>query len=300
MTLTNSHIIPYLKQAKAKIDEQLRIEISKLNGPKVLIDAMNYSLEAGGKRLRPIMLLATLEAFGQNSEKGIPLACAVEMLHTYSLIHDDLPAMDNDDLRRGKPTNHKVFGEANAILAGDALLTYSFEMIASLDDPEITSQMKVELIKQLAQAAGAEGMVGGQTEDLIAENNPNLTVEELEHIHVNKTGKLFIYSVLAGAILARANEEQMNHLEQFAYHLGIAFQIRDDILDIEGDVEKIGKPVGSDFENEKSTYPSLLTVDGAKKKLNEHVDKAIKFLYKANVKHEQLETISMYIIHRDN
>lgn len=300
MTLTNSHIIPYLKQAKGKIDEQLRIEISKLNGPKVLIDAMNYSLEAGGKRLRPVMLLATLEAFGQNIEKGIPLACAVEMLHTYSLIHDDLPAMDNDDLRRGKPTNHKVFGEANAILAGDALLTYSFELIASLDNPEITSQMKVELIKQLAQAAGAEGMVGGQTEDLIAENNPNLTVEELEHIHVNKTGKLFIYSVLAGAILARANEEQMNHLKQFAYHLGIAFQIRDDILDIEGDVEKIGKPVGSDFENEKSTYPSLLTLDGAKKKLNEHVDKAIEFLYKANVKHEQLETISMYIIHRDN
>lgn len=301
MTLQhNENINLYLDKMRTEINEQLEKLVSRLNGPEILIDAMKYSLAAGGKRIRPILLLATLEAFGQRAEKGMTVACAVEILHTYSLIHDDLPAMDNDDLRRAQPTNHKVFGEANAILAGDALLTFSFELIATLKESSVTNEMQLELIKRLSLAAGAEGMIGGQVEDLIAENTPNLTVQELEKIHFNKTGKLIIYSVTAGAILAAANDEQLKNLERFAYHLGIAFQIQDDILDEEGDMEKIGKPTGSDRQNQKSTYPKLLTMEGAKRKLTEHIEIGLNYLKNANINEEKLRELALYIIQRDN
>lgn len=295
-----NNIIAYLEEKKQIINKHLQTLIDQLHAPKILMDAMEYSLSAGGKRIRPILLLAALEAFQEKKEKGLNVACAIEMLHTYSLIHDDLPAMDNDDFRRGKPTNHKVFGEANAILAGDALLTYSFEIISSMNERDVTPEMKLELIKRLAQATGPEGMVGGQVEDLINENNPNLTLKELENIHHNKTGKLIIFSIIAGAILAKANQEQLNLLEKFAYHLGIAFQIQDDILDVIGDSEKTGKPTGSDSINEKSTYPKLLTLEGAKQKLNEHIEQALYFLQKANIRDEILKGIALYIINREN
>ena len=294
-------ITSYLEDAKQLVNAHLLTLIDKLQAPKILMEAMRYSLSAGGKRIRPILLLATLEAFEENREKGLDVACAIEMLHTYSLIHDDLPAMDNDDYRRGKPTNHKVFGEANAILAGDALLTYSFEIISSIPErEEVTPDMKLELIRRLAQAAGPEGMVGGQVEDLRNENNPNLSLQELENIHYNKTGKLIIYSIIAGAILAKAGEEKINLLEKFAYHLGIAFQIQDDILDVIGDSEKTGKPTGSDSVKEKSTYPKLLTMEGAKEKLNEHFEQALFYLEKANIHDEILKGIALYVVKREN
>ena len=170
--------------------------------------------------------------------------------------------MDDDDLRRGKPTNHKVYGEANAILAGDALLTYSFQMIAEAPDESISPRAKVELVLELAKAAGAEGMVGGQIADIAGEDK-ELRLEDLEYIHIHKTGKMLTYSVMAAAIMAGADQERRDLLHQFSYHLGIAFQIRDDLLDLDGDENVLGKPVGSDVENHKTTYPSLLGVDGA-------------------------------------
>ncbi|KHF31092.1 Farnesyl diphosphate synthase [Anoxybacillus sp. BCO1] len=219
------------------------------------------------------------------------------MIHTYSLIHDDLPSMDNDDLRRGKPTNHKVFGEANAILAGDALLTYAFQVVA--DDEAISSDVKVRLISELAKAAGPEGMVGGQVADLEGEGK-TISLQQLEYIHRHKTGKLLQYSVRAGAILGEATERQLTLLTAFADHLGLAFQIRDDILDIEGDEQKIGKKVGSDIENDKSTYPSLLTLDGAKKKLHDHMKEARTLLHEAEIDAPLLHYICDVIETRDH
>jgi geranylgeranyl diphosphate synthase, type II len=280
--LANGSFEAFSLEQKKILEEELVNYVKKQNAPETLKKAMIYSLEAGGKRLRPLMILAVLATFGKAIKIGIPAAVAIEMVHTYSLIHDDLPSMDDDDLRRGKPTNHKVFGEANAILAGDALLTYSFQIIAQLESSFVSPEMKLELITELAKAAGAEGMVGGQVADLEGEEK-QLSLSELEYVHEHKTGKLLSMSVLAGAILAGANNGQRDHLLQYAYHLGLAFQIRDDILDIEGSEELIGKPVGSDTVNNKSTYPSLLTIEGAKVKLANHIEKA----------HEQLRLLSL-------
>lgn len=287
----------YLLEQKKTIDLLLPATIDKLNVPRKLKDSMNYSLEAGGKRIRPILLIASLKAFQKDIGLGIKTACALEMIHTYSLIHDDLPSMDNDDLRRGRPTNHKVFGEATAILAGDALLTYSFELIA--EDATLPIEKRLKLIKRLAQAAGPEGMVAGQTSDMESESKA-ITVQELEYIHTNKTGKLLAYAVWAGAFIAGAKQEQLEHLEQYAYHLGLAFQIRDDILDIEGDEEVIGKPVGSDSGNYKNTYPSLLGMSDAKKKLDDHFSLAKVALEKANVESDLLNGIASFIISRNH
>lgn len=251
--------------------------ISELNAPISLKESMQYSMQAGGKRIRPMLIFAVLESYGKDMTKGMSAACAVELIHTYSLIHDDLPCMDDDDLRRGKPTNHKVFGEALAILAGDAMQPFAFQMIAN--DEICTSEQKVALISELAKAAGAEGMVGGQVADIEAEGK-KVELDHLASIHEMKTGKLIHFSIVAGAILSGSSEEDMLNLKEYAKHLGIAFQIQDDILDIEGTESMIGKPVGSDLENDKSTYPALLTLDGAKKKLNYHIDSAKKSLNK--------------------
>ncbi|WP_028399139.1 polyprenyl synthetase family protein [Ectobacillus panaciterrae] len=263
----------FAKESKAFIDERTVAYVSRLEAPSVLKDAMIYSLEAGGKRIRPLLLFATLHAFGKKKELGAPAACALEMIHTYSLIHDDLPCMDDDDLRRGKPTNHKVFGEAMAVLAGDGLLTYAFQVIASNDHPDVTPAMNLRLIAELAKAAGPEGMVAGQVADMEAEGKM-LTLGQLEYVHKNKTGRLLEFSVLAGAILANASHEQIEKLLIFAQNLGLAFQIRDDILDVEGTEEEIGKPVGSDAENKKSTYTTLFTMEEAKQILQETAAKA--------------------------
>ncbi|MGA9287785.1 MAG: polyprenyl synthetase family protein, partial [Anaerobacillus sp.] len=233
---------------KKLLDKELPGFIDRVEMPETLKQAMQYSIHAGGKRIRPILMLATVEAFGEAVDKAIPVACAVEMIHTYSLIHDDLPAMDDDDLRRGKPTNHIVFGEATAILSGDALLTQSFEVIA---DANLSSEQKVEIIKLLSHSAGPAGMVGGQMADLNGEKQ-ELTLEQLEYIHHHKTGKLLVFSVLAGAIIANATLHQRKHLQGFGEHMGLAFQISDDILDVEGEQDKLGKLPGSDESNGKS------------------------------------------------
>lgn len=265
----------YLNDYKRQLDTNVIKAIEELQAPKSLKEAMKYSLTAGGKRIRPLFLFAAIHAYGKDPQVGMATACALEMIHTYSLIHDDLPSMDDDDLRRGRPTNHKVFGEALAILAGDGLLTYSFELIAN--DARLTDSDKIWLIQLLAKNAGPEGMVGGQVADIEAENKEP-TIQELEFIHQHKTGKLLSFSVLAGAKIGGANEAELEMFAEFSHHLGLAFQISDDILDVIGDENIIGKPVGSDDGKSKSTYPALLTLDGAKKQLAYHIDKAKKAL----------------------
>ncbi|GHI01029.1 polyprenyl synthetase family protein [Neobacillus kokaensis] len=267
----------FSKKYKQLLDRELKHLVEELNAPSIIKESMIYSLEAGGKRIRPLLLFATLDAFGAAPENGLAAAAAVEMIHTYSLIHDDLPSMDNDDLRRGKPTNHKVFGDAIATLAGDALLTYSFEVINKIPNDAAAPSVKLNVIIEMAKAAGAEGMVGGQVADMEGEEK-TLTLEELEYIHIHKTGKLLRFSVLAGAILAGASQSQIDNLSQFAHHLGLAFQIQDDILDLTGNQQMLGKPVGSDTANHKSTYPQLLSLDGAQAALQKHIVQAKGYL----------------------
>ncbi|MGM7721238.1 polyprenyl synthetase family protein [Metabacillus sp. Hm71] len=287
----------FLHSRKQIIENALPSYIEKLQAPHSLKAAMRYSLEAGGKRLRPILVLALLHTYKQSEDLGIATACAVEMIHTYSLIHDDLPCMDDDDLRRGKPTNHKVFGEALAVLAGDGLLTQSFSLI--VNDQLLPADKKLRIVSELVNAAGAEGMVGGQVSDMEGEVK-KLTLSELQSIHENKTAKLLGFSIISGAILAGAPEEDIDNLRKFAYHLGIAFQIRDDILDIEGNQMILGKPVGSDTINEKTTYPSILTMQGAKEKLNDHIDFAKEILNNLSVRSELLYQMCDLMANRDH
>jgi len=232
--------------------------------------SMRYSLEAGGKRLRPLMLFAVVKAFNQSVEASFPYAAALEMIHTYSLIHDDLPAMDDDDLRRGLPTNHIRFSEATAILAGDALLTKAFEMIT---EGEASDEAKVKMIRELALASGNEGMVGGQKADIDGEES-SLTVEELEAVHARKTGKLIHFAFWTGGLLADVGEDTMKDLVTMAYTLGVAYQIRDDILDVQGTQEELGKRVGADAELGKSTYPALLGLKEANDLFNQKLEEA--------------------------
>lgn len=289
----------FLKESKTFVEEKLVSYANELQCPNVLREAMAYSLEAGGKRLRPLLLFATLQAFGKERNLGVGAACALEMIHTYSLVHDDLPCMDDDDLRRGKPTNHKVFGEAMAVLAGDGLLTYAFQVIMAYEQKEISAEKKVRLVLELAKAAGPEGMVGGQVADMEAEGK-QLTIDELEYIHKHKTGKLLEFAVLAGSILSNATEEQEEKLLEFAKYIGLAFQIRDDILDVEGTEEEIGKPIGSDVSNEKSTYTTLFTVDRAKDILEETIAKAKDAISSLQLQDEYLLSICDLIAKRNN
>ena len=226
----------------------------------ILRESMEYSLMAGGKRLRPILLMAAADAVGADGTKFLPVACALEMIHTYSLIHDDLPAMDDDDYRRGKLTNHMVYGDAVAILAGDALLTLAFTVI--LRQKDVSAEALLRVVDEISRAAGAEGMVGGQVLDLRAEGG-HISMEELRRVHMGKTGALFHAALRSGAILADATEEQLAALTSYADHFGLAFQITDDILDVIGTSEEIGKPVGSDEKNHKSTYVSLTSLTEA-------------------------------------
>ncbi|MED3719491.1 farnesyl diphosphate synthase [Geobacillus stearothermophilus] len=289
----------FLNEQKQAVETALSRYIERLEGPAKLKKAMAYSLEAGGKRIRALLLLSTVRALGKDPAVGLPVACAIEMIHTYSLIHDDLPSMDNDDLRRGKPTNHKVFGEAMAILAGDGLLTYAFQLITEIDDERIPPSVRLRLIERLAKAAGPEGMVAGQAADMEGEGK-TLTLSELEYIHRHKTGKMLQYSVHAGALIGGADARQTRELDEFAAHLGLAFQIRDDILDIEGAEEKIGKPVGSDQSNNKATYPALLSLAGAKEKLAFHIEAAQRHLRNADVDGAALAYICELVAARDH
>ncbi|MFC3039022.1 polyprenyl synthetase family protein [Virgibacillus xinjiangensis] len=287
----------FIEEKKQLVEVELKRYLNTLEVPRRLKDSMLYSLEAGGKRLRPILLLASYKAYGGEGDKALSAAAGLEMVHTYSLIHDDLPAMDDDDLRRGKPTNHKVFDEATAILAGDALLTYSFEII--LNDPQLNGEEKLSLTKALSHAAGPAGMVGGQIQDMQAEKNP-VTLEELETIHDMKTGELLKFAVYAGAYLANANEKQLGHIQQFAYYLGLIFQVQDDILDVTGEEDKIGKAVGSDQNNEKSTYPKLLGLDGAIDKKYRYVQQAKAALESAGANGTLLESLADFFSERDH
>ncbi|GGE53886.1 polyprenyl synthetase family protein [Priestia taiwanensis] len=289
----------FAKKSKQLIEQQLHTYVGVLESPTVLKESMEYSLQAGGKRIRPLLLFATLDAFSKDIERGLPVACALEMIHTYSLIHDDLPCMDDDDLRRGKPTNHKVFGEDIATLAGDALLTYAFQVIATMNHKEVTSEQKVALLAELATSAGAEGMIAGQVADMQAEGK-ELKKEELEYIHRNKTGKLLVFPVVAGAILAGATQKEIATLKEFSELLGLAFQIKDDILDVEGTEEQIGKRVGSDETNEKSTYVSLHSLAGAKEILATTLVKAKESLNSLQVDARYLYDICELVGNREN
>ncbi len=289
----------FVIESKMFIEKELARYANELQCPNVLRDAMAYSLEAGGKRLRPLLLFATLHAFGKEREFGIGAACALEMIHTYSLIHDDLPCMDDDDLRRGKPTNHKVFGEAMAVLAGDGLLTYAFQVVSAYNHEGISSEIKLRLALELAKAAGPEGMVAGQVADMEAEGK-HLTLNELEYIHKHKTGRLLEFAVLAGAIIAGATKEEEEKLLVFAKYVGLAFQIRDDILDVEGTEEEIGKPIGSDASNEKSTYTTLFAIDEAKSILEETIAKAKDAIMSLQLQDTYLLSVCDLIAKRNN
>ncbi len=294
MILTDLSV--YIDRNKELVQKELINQLDQLTIPEVLKESMLYSVEAGGKRLRPILLLASYEAYGDKLEKVLPTAVALEMIHTYSLIHDDLPAMDNDDFRRGKPTNHKVFNEATAILAGDALLTYSFEIVGT--DTGLSDEQRIRLVRMLAKVSGPTGMVGGQLLDMEAEDRA-VSLEELERIHTLKTGELLRFAVFAGAYIAGANEKQLAALEKFAYYLGLIFQVQDDILDVTGDQEKLGKPVGSDEENQKSTYPKLLGLKGAQNRKDYYVIEAKKALQVAGAEGSTLMELTDYFSNRD-
>ncbi|WP_077308765.1 polyprenyl synthetase family protein [Terribacillus halophilus] len=263
--------------------------------PSSLAASVLYSMRAGGKRLRPILMQAAYESFGGQGEKALPVAAALEMVHTYSLIHDDLPAMDNDDYRRGQLTNHKKFGEATAILAGDALLTRSFSVIGQAK--ELQPEEKVYLMTYLSEAAGSAGMIAGQTLDMEAEDKES-TLQELEQIHNLKTGKLLTYAIVAGAYCAGAGHETLELMKKFGKYIGLIFQVQDDILDVTGDAAVIGKPVGSDEGNKKSTYPKLLGLDGAKAQMDKYVNLANQCLLEANIETSRLQELTVYLSKR--
>lgn len=295
--MNQTSLTAYMQQKKAEIDEALEHNIKQLQAAPRLKESMLYSISAGGKRIRPILLLATMEDLSVNSQHGMAAATALEMVHTYSLIHDDLPAMDDDDLRRGQPTNHKKFDESTAVLAGDALLTYSFQVLSRMPKESVTTDTRLALLSCLATAAGPEGMITGQMMDIRAENQ-RISAEELEMIHEHKTAKLLAAAVDMGALLAGATTEQREGLGQFSYHIGIAFQIRDDILDVEGSTEELGKNAGSDVALQKSTYPQLLTMKGAKDKLDDHMLKARQILADLHMSDMYLAALADYIVAR--
>lgn len=287
----------YMQRKMDLINQQLNeIYTENMALNKDLAKAMNYSLMAGGKRLRPILIMAAADALGVDGKKFLRLSTSIEFIHTYSLIHDDLPAMDNDDYRRGKLTNHKVFGEALAILAGDALLTMAFEIIAT--DKNVAAETKVKIITEMSKAAGAEGMVGGQVIDMQSENK-KIDIQTLKQMHAAKTGALFCAAIRSGAILAGADEKQLANLTEYARQFGLAFQITDDILDVVGDEKTIGKPVGSDEKNHKSTYVTLGSLESAKALAQEAVDKAKASLVDFGENAEFLRALVDYLITRN-
>lgn len=264
--------------------------------PETIHQAMRYSIFAGGKRLRPVLAIAAAEAVGGDSTDVLDVACALEMIHTYSLIHDDLPAMDNDDYRRGKLTNHKVFGEGIAVLAGDALLTYAFEVISSVKSA--SHERLLAVIREISHAVGTTGMIGGQVVDIQSEGK-QIELDTLEYIHSAKTGALFRASLRSGAILAGANDKQLSCLSDYADYFGLVFQITDDILDVMGDEAKIGKPVGSDIKNNKATYPSLYTLPVAQQMAEATINKALACLETSGLKADFLREIVQYLATRD-
>lgn len=267
---------------KASVDNHLLDFLPEIdNKSNTLSDAMRYSLTAGGKRLRPVLLMASCEFCGRDSNLALPYACAIEYIHTYSLIHDDLPAMDDDDMRRGQESNHKVFGEATAILAGDGLLSTAFEvmmkdMLLYFDDPQ-KLKCRIQAAYEIAKGAGCRGMIAGQMADIESEGR-QCSREYLDYIHLNKTASLLVAAVRAGAFIGFADKKKLTDLTVYAECLGLAYQIADDLLDLEGQEEIVGKRTGKDAERKKCTFPSVYGDEQAKNRLHELTDKAIEVL----------------------
>lgn len=288
-----------LWKERQKLVEQQLVRELELYAPldATLAAAMKYSLMAGGKRLRPILLMAAADAVGKKGTDYITAGCALEMIHTYSLIHDDLPAMDNDDYRRGKLTNHKVYGDGMAVLAGDALLTLAFEVLVRQQHTDAATLLRV--VREISTAAGMNGMVGGQAIDLESEGR-HIDMETLRKMHMGKTGALFRAALRSGAILAGADDKKLAALTDYAEKFGLAFQITDDILDVVGDEKLIGKPVGSDIRNEKSTYVTLTSLEEARKLAKETVDGAVEALADFGPEADFLRQLVRYMLERKN
>lgn len=288
----------YLTQQQATIEAALDSAIPIVY-PEKIYEAMRYSLLAGGKRLRPILCLASCELAGGTEEMALPTACALEMIHTMSLIHDDLPAMDNDDYRRGKLTNHKVYGEDMAILAGDGLLTYAFEYIAT-QTRNVPASLVLQTIAYLARATGAAGLVGGQVVDLECEGKTEVSLETLHFIHTHKTGALLEACVVTGAILAGASEVDQQRLSRYAQNIGLAFQIIDDILDITATREELGKTAGKDVQAGKVTYPSLWGIEESQRQAQKLVDDAKAELAVFGEKAKPLQALADFVASRSH
>lgn len=292
------NLIEYLKERKRLIDEALdRFLPPATEPPAIAHEAMRYSTIDGGKRVRPILALAASEAVGGTVESALPAACAIECIHAFSLIHDDLPCMDDDDYRRGRPTSHKMFGEAMALLAGDALFSYAFELIPQTP-PNVPRDTVLEVIGLVAAAAGTEGMVGGQVMDMLAQGRrPELS--EIEQIHRRKTGALLETSVVVGGMLGGGTKEQVEALSTYGRNIGLAFQIADDILDIRGDAAKLGKPIGSDQKLDKATYPSAIGIEKSEELASKAVADAVNVLSQFGYAAEPLRLIARFIVERD-
>ena len=263
----------YLKEKTDFFETELKKELQELSYPETIAKGMEYAVLNGGKRLRPFLLFATLDLLNEDISKGVKSAIALEMIHSYSLVHDDLPALDNDDYRRGKLTTHKVFGEAEGILIGDSLLTYAFYVLSQKNLEFLSFEQIVNIISKTSEYAGINGMIGGQMIDIQSENK-KIDFETLKYIHSHKTGKLIKLPIEIACIIANVERDKKEVLEEYADLIGLAFQVKDDILDVEGTFEDLGKPVGSDVDLHKATYPSILGMEESKKILNDTVEKA--------------------------
>lgn len=298
MSVSTASITETCQALRERVNARLEKYVEQAPGvPARLREAMAYSLLAGGKRLRPILVLMSCEACGGQVDAALPAACAIEMVHTYSLIHDDLPAMDNDDLRRGRPTNHVVFGEALAILAGDGLLTLAFEVLAGDISPAETA---AACCGDLARAAGMAGMVGGQVADLEAEGRSVSSLEELEGIHRRKTGALLASALTMGARIAQAGNDDRHRLASFGRALGLAFQITDDLLDVCGTSQNLGKAVNKDASRGKLTYPSLLGEDASLLRAQCQIAEACKWIEPFGERGRRLESLAHFVLERDH
>ncbi|MGO2136164.1 MAG: (2E,6E)-farnesyl diphosphate synthase [Marinobacter sp.] len=286
----------FLETCRSRVDAELDRRIASGSTSERLQEAMRYSVLGGGKRIRPALSLAAASALGQSIDAALVPACAIELIHAYSLVHDDLPAMDNDELRRGRPTAHIAFDEATAILAGDALQAMAFEWLA--ETPDIETPARLAMIQELARASGHGGMVGGQAIDLESVGK-NLSLAQLETMHRHKTGALIEASVRIGALTAPGvSEQSLTSLTRYARALGLAFQVQDDLLDIEGDTETIGKPQGSDVARAKPTYPALLGLAGAREHLAALLDNALENLQDFGPEADPLRAMADYVVAR--
>lgn len=284
----------FLSKKKEIIEKRLKELISQHNSSELLFSAMEYSLLAGGKRLRPVLCLTASELCGDNNLSALDCACAIEMIHTYSLIHDDLPAMDNDDLRRGILTCHKKFNEATAVLAGDGLLNAAFEILSS---QKLDLSIIVNTIQTISKASGARGMISGQMKDIEAENK-KITLEELENIHMKKTGALIRASLVSGGIIGGCDANGLKNLDEYGKLIGLAFQVTDDILNVTGDPLVMGKSAGTDLENNKATYPGLMGLENSKKYAAQLIEKSLNHLDFLKVYPNPLKYLAWYVLNR--